>query len=112
MPIFSPTTTSAVRETSWEVNANITLENTTSMADLKVRREAMPGDGNMKIDGGEVATEQRLRFKGMDGRLKGVTGVYFYREAQEDQIDIGDARFDDRTTTAAGFGEATLSAFD
>jgi iron complex outermembrane recepter protein len=112
MTTFAPSTTAAILETSYEVSANFTLENTTSLADLNVWREAEPGGGNMKINGAEVATEQRLRFKGIDGRLKGVTGIYFYRQTQHDTIDIGPAEFDDKTTTAAGFGEATLSAFE
>jgi outer membrane receptor protein involved in Fe transport len=112
MTTFAPSTTAGILETSYEVNENFTLENTTSLADLNVWREAEPSGGNMKINGTEVATEQRLRFKGLEGRLAGVTGIYFYRETQHDKIDIGPAEFDDKTTTAAGFGEATLSTFE
>jgi iron complex outermembrane recepter protein len=112
MTTFAPATTAGILEMSYEFNENLTLENTTSIADLNVWREAEPFGGNMKINGTEFQTEQRLRFNALEGRLKGVTGIYFYRETQHDEIDIGPAEFDDKTTTAAGFAEATLSTFD
>src|SRR3546814_2321082 len=78
-----------------------------------VDRLAMPGDGNVRIDGKEYVIEPRLRFEGLDGRLRGFGSFYWFRADQDEWIDVfGGGNFDDRTTTAAVFGEATLSVTD
>jgi iron complex outermembrane receptor protein len=110
MPVFRPSATSGIIETKWALTDNYTFENTLSLTDTLIKRLATPGDGNAKIDGREVLFEPRLRFAGLDGRLNGIGGVHFFEAAQDESIDLfGGSSFDDETTTAAAFGEATLA---
>jgi iron complex outermembrane receptor protein len=112
MPVFNPRASSAIVETKWALNDSYTLENTLSLTDILIKRLATPGEGNAKIDGGEILFEPRLRFAGLDGRLTGISGVHFFRAKQDESIDLfGGSDFDDETTTAAAFGEATLAVF-
>ncbi len=69
MPVFNPKSTAGIIDTSWEVNETWTLENTTSIADIDIRRKALDGDGNAQIDGTEIVTEPRVRLTALDGDL-------------------------------------------
>src|SRR3546814_19110568 len=60
-----------------------------------VDRLAMPGDGNVRIDGKEYVIEPRLRFEGLDGRLRGFGSFYWFRADQDEWIDVfGGGNFD------------------
>lgn len=113
MPVFEPRSTGGVLETKWALSERLTLENTASVTDILVTRRALPGDGNVDLDAIEVAEEPRLRFSGFGGRLDGLLGLYLFHAEQEETIDLfGGGAFDDRTTTAAVFGEATIAVFE
>lgn len=113
MPVFSPRTTSGIADTRWKLSDTYTFENKLSATDLRVTRKAPPGEGNAQIDGTELVLEPRLRFNAQDKRLDGFVGLYLFRAHQEEAIDLfGGTRFDDRTTTGAVFGEATLALRD
>ena len=110
MPVFEPTTTSAVVESRWTLNGAIAYEHTVAFTDLRVERKAVPGDGNATIDGRELVVEPRVRFSAAGARLQGVGGLYYFRGRQDEAIDLfGGGAFDDRTDTVAGFGELVLS---
>lgn len=113
MPVFNPRATSGILDATWDVSESVALEGTFSATDLRIKRRAVPGDGNATIDGTELVAEPRLRFSGLDGRLSGLGGVYLFSAEQDESIDLfGGGTFDDSTTTTALFGEATLTVFD
>lgn len=113
MPTFSPRSTGGSLDSKWSLNDNLDLEATASLTDVKVIRRALPGDGNAEIDGLELAAEPRLRFTGLEGRLRGLGGIYVFRAKQDEAIDLfGGGAFDDKTTTIAGFGEATYAVLE
>ena len=108
MPVFNPSSTAGIIDTSWEVNETWTLENTTSVTGIDVQRKALPGDGNAQIDGLEIVTEPRVQLTALDGDLKILGGIYFFHNEQHETIDLfGGGDFDDETTTAAVFTEGT-----
>lgn len=108
MPVFAPRTTSAVVDTTWKLSDAMTFENRLSLADFTVERLATPGDGNVDIDGRDFALEPRLRFA--SGKTNGFVGAHLFRAKQDETIDLaGGGAFDDKTTTAAVYGEATTA---
>lgn len=112
-PVFNPRTTSGILDTSWKLNDNFTVENILSITELHVTRTAPIGEGNVIIDGEEFVAEPHLLFKGLDGRLSGLAGVYLFHSSQDESIDFGgDNRYDDSTTTVALFSEATYTVFE
>ena len=116
MPVFNPSSTAGILDASWQVNDTWTLENTTSVTGIDVQRKALTGDGNVQLDALEIMTEPRVRFIGLDGDLKILSGVYYFHNDQDETIDLfGGGAFDDETTTVAVFGEGTwtfLEDFD
>lgn len=113
MPIFNPESTGGIIDTTWEINDNWALENTTSVTGIDVRRKALPGDGNVDLDSLEIMSEPRVRFTGLDGRLNALGGVYVFNNEQDEFIDsLGGGNFEDSTTTVALFGESTLTVFE
>jgi len=113
MPVFEPTATSGVMETTWKISDTLTFQNTFSLADVKVKRLVQDLiDGPAYVHTREILAEPRLQFTGLEGRLKGFVGLYFFRANQDDWLDfITFNRWDDRTTTMAAYGEATLRVF-
>lgn len=113
MSTFEPRTTSGIADTTWILNDALTLENSFSYTDLGIIRRAPPGDGYVSIKGYELLEEPRLRFTGMDGRLKGLGGLHAFHASQDELFNFaffgGDNYFKDLTTTYAAFGEATYS---
>jgi outer membrane receptor protein involved in Fe transport len=118
MPVFEPRATSLVVDTTWPLagqggrdgTAGLAYEHTLSITGLDVTRRATPGDGNADIDGTEVMFEPRLRFAPGGGQLRGIAGLYMFRAVQDEAIDLfGGSQFDDRITTVAAFGEATVT---
>lgn len=113
MPVFRPQSTGGIIDSSWQINENLTLEGTASVTDLRVNRYAREGEGNVEINGLEVVGEPRLRFSALNGRLTGISGIYVFDADQDEFIDFPvDGTFDDSTTTAAVFGEATYSLLE
>lgn len=112
MPVFSPQSSSAIVETTWELSDSLAAEGTFSFTDIKVKRKTAPGDGNINIDGTELLLEPRLRFSGIGGRVDGVAGLYFFDARQDEFIDFGLSDYDDKTTTLAVFGEGTVALAD
>ncbi len=110
MPVFEPTSTSVIFDTTWKRSDRLSFENTLSYTGVRIERKAEPGDGNALIDGRELVIEPRVRFAGWGGRLKGFGGLYVFNAHQDETIDLfGGGAFDDKTTTVAGFGEATMT---
>ena len=110
MPVFEPESTSAVLESRWTLNERVGYEHTLAFTDLHVERKAVPGDGNAEINGHELVFEPRVRFSSRDTRIKGFAGLYAFRGRQDETIDLfGGGAFDDKTTTLAAFGEATVA---
>ncbi len=111
--MFEPRSLSGIADTSWILSDNLTFENTYSYTDLSVRRFAPPGQGYVEIDGYEMLEEPRLRFTGLDGRLKGLGGLHAFHASQDELFNFtsfgGDNYFKDLTTTYAAFGEATYT---
>ena len=106
----NPRVTSGVLDASWVINDRLTFENNLSYTDLNARRHAPTGTGNVTIEGREGVLEPRLRFSALDGRLNGFGGYYGLRANQNEDIDLfGGHRFNNKTSTDAAFGEATLT---
>jgi iron complex outermembrane receptor protein len=113
MPTFNPRSTGGTLESKWTLNDNIDLEATASLTDIRITRRALAADGNAVIDATEYTAEPRIRFTALDGRLRGLGGIYLFRNTQDETIDLfGGGAFDDKTTTVAGFAEATLAVLD
>lgn len=113
MPTFSTESTGGVFDTTWQINDNWALENTTSVTGVDIERKAVPGDGNATIDAVEVVSEPRVRFTGFDGRFNALGGIYVFNNEQDEFIDLlGGGTFDDGTTTFALFGESTITLFE
>lgn len=111
-PVFEPTTTSLIADTSYVIDPRLTFESVLSGTDLGVKRKSDPGQGIVDIDGHEYLFEPRLRMRG-EGRTSGVAGLYLYRSQQDESIDFPSPQaFDDRVTTAAVFGEGTWPLTD
>jgi len=109
-PRFEPRSISGIADTTMILSDALTLENTLSYTDLSVRRRPWPGNGYVEIDGYETLAEPRLRFNGMDGRLKGLGGLHAFHASQDELFNFsGDSRFKDLVTTYATFGEVTYS---
>ena len=110
MPVFEPSATTGTIDAEWALNDTFSLEATSSLSDTHVERHAPLGTGNVEIDGTEFVAEPRLRFSGLDTRLNGLFGLYFFTASQDEFIDFpADGNFDDKTTTVAAFGEATYA---
>lgn len=109
-PRFQPRSLAGIAETTWVLSDTFTVENTLSYTDVAVRRYASPGNGYVEIDGYETLFEPRLRFNGMDGRLKGLGGLHAFHASQDELFNFaGDNTFKDLVTTYATFGEVTYS---
>jgi outer membrane receptor protein involved in Fe transport len=111
MPVFQPTTTGVVAESSWRTSDRLAFEDTLSVTSLNVTREATPGDGNATIDAREIVFEPRVHFGLPETGIRGFGGVYLFHANQDEAIDLfGGGTFADHTMTAALFGEVTLPA--
>lgn len=108
-PTFTTRPKAGIVDTRWELGDNLTFENKLALTNVFVERKAPTGEGNAQIDAHELLLEPRLGFTALDGRLIGFGAVYLFRNTQDEQIDIFNGVFDDRTSTAAIFGEATLA---
>jgi outer membrane receptor protein involved in Fe transport len=108
MPVFAPRTTGVVAETTWRPGGPVSFEDTLSITGLHVDRFSPPGEGNATIDAREITFEPRVRF-GTSNGIRGFGGAYFFHANQDEAIDLfGGGAFDDRTRTAAAFGEVTV----
>ena len=113
MPVFNPKSTGGTLDTTWELSDNLALEGTASLTDVNVKRHAPAGQGNAEVESREVVLEPRVRFSGLDGRLKGVGGLYYFQASQDEFIDFPTpGNFDDHTRTVAAFGEGTYEIFE
>jgi iron complex outermembrane recepter protein len=108
-PTFTTRPTSGIADTTWAISETLTFNNKLALTDLYIERQAPPGFGNAEIDARELFLEPRLGFTALDGRLTGFGALYLFQNEQDETIDILDGVFDDRTRTAAVFGEATLA---
>ena len=110
MPVFQPRTTSAILASTWERSENLSFASTVAYTDFNVKRFAPVGTGIANIDGEQWVIEPTLRFRGMDGRVSGLGGVYYFHSSQDEFLDlITGGTFDDSTQTAAAFGELTYA---
>lgn len=108
MNTFSPRTTSAVLDTTYEISPTLTLENRIVGGDTHVQRKGEPGDGNANIRVRDLQIEPRLRFASADQQWKGFVGLYTFSADQDDDIDLfGGGAWTDKTRTWALYGEVT-----
>jgi hypothetical protein len=110
MPVFAPRVTSGTLETTWPLAERWTFENSLVAGHFKVKRLAMPGDGNAVIDGEDYSIEPRLRYRAADKSWTGFVGLYVFNAKQNDTIDLfGGGAWDDHTQTRSIYGEATVA---
>jgi iron complex outermembrane receptor protein len=110
MPVFAPRVTSGTVETGWRLSDRWSFENSLVAGNFKVRRLAVPGDGNALIDGHDFALEPRLRYTSADRSMTGFVGLYAFNARQRDTLDLfGGGAWDDWTQTRAIYGEATIA---
>lgn len=113
MPVFGTRADTGIADVTYEISEQFTLQTLLSATDLRVRRWAMPMDGNAEINATEYVVEPRLSFSLFGDRLKGFVGLHYFDNSQDEALDLfGGASFDDKTTTTAAFGEATFKATD
>src|SRR3546814_3497449 len=108
MPVFEPKSSSAIVDTRYQISDALRFEGLLTGTDLGVDRRANINDGVATVDSHEYVFEPRLRF-GSGGRFSGVAGLYLYRSDQDETLDfLAFQTYQDRTRTAAAFGEATI----
>lgn len=108
MPRFRTRADSAVLDTDIGLGDGVTLAMLGTFSDFRVQRFAALGGGNALIDGREYSFEPRIRFGSSDDRLSGFIAALAFRARQDEEIDIFDGIFDDKTDTNALFGELTF----
>lgn len=113
MPVFATRANGAIADLNWDVSDAASLQAILSGTDITVHRYALEGDGNVLIEAQEFVAEPRVRLSLLDERLRGFVGVHYFRNTQDEYIDLfGGGTFDDSTTTSAVFGEAIFKATD
>ncbi|MFC3076810.1 TonB-dependent receptor [Phenylobacterium terrae] len=109
-PVFGTRATSAILEASQTFGPGLTFEMLASGTDLRVRRYALPGDGNAEINGEEWVLEPRVRFGAAGDRIRGFVGAHVFKAEQDEYIDLfGGGTFDDSTRTYAAFAEGLVA---
>jgi iron complex outermembrane recepter protein len=111
MPVFAPRVDSGTLETSWDLFNGWAVENTMVAGRFKVKRKAVPGDGNALIDGRDGTLEPRLRYTSADKSVTALLGLHAFHAKQHDTIDLfGGGEWHDRTDTRSLYGETTFAA--
>lgn len=110
MPRFRTRANSAVLDTDVRLSDGVSLAVLGSGSDFRIQRLATLGSGNALIDGREYSLEPRIRFGSREDRLSGFIAGLLYHTSQDEEIDIFDGVFDDKTDTKAVFGELVFRA--
>ena len=110
MPRFRTRADSAVLDSDIGLSDGLSLAVLGTASDFRVQRFSELGGGNALIDGREYSFEPRLRFGDREDRLSGFIAGLVYRARQDEEIDIFDGVFDDKTDTNAVFGELVFQA--
>lgn len=107
---FGTRANGGILDLNYALTDDFALQAVISATDLRVTRDALPGDGNVKLDANERVIEPRLSFALLDKRLNGFVGLHHFRNDQDEFIDMfGGGNFDDYTATDAVFGEFTYA---
>jgi len=110
MPRFQTRADVLIADTDFRLGERLSLAILGTATDYRVQRFAVLGDGNALINGREYTAEPRIRFGTADDRLSGFIAGLVYRAHQDEEIDLFDGRFKDRTRTNALFGEIVFRA--
>ncbi len=110
MPRFRTRADAAILDTTISLSDGISLVILGTASDFRIQRLSELGAGNALIDGREYTVEPRLRFGSGDDRLSGFIAGLVYRTHQDEEIDIFDGIFEDKTRTNAIFGELVYKA--
>jgi outer membrane receptor protein involved in Fe transport len=112
MPVFTPKSTSAIVDTSYQISDALRFEGLLTGTDIDVDRRANTGDGVATVDSRQYTVEPRLRF-GNGERFSGVAGVFLFASDQDETLDfLALQHYDDQVRTAALFGETTIPLGD
>lgn len=105
MPRFRTRADAFILDTDVRLADGLSLALLGTGSDFRVQRFAQVGGGNALIDGREYSVEPRLRFGGVQDRLSGFIAGLIFRARQDEEIDLFDGIFNDKTDTNAVFGE-------
>lgn len=110
-PVHKTDSLSGIVNTSWALNDHLTFETVLSYTDFEFQRFAAIAPA--AINGREFVWEPRLTFVGMDGRLTGIFGAYYFDASQSETIDFGlPSAYEDATETKAIFAELNYAMTD
>ncbi|MGK6320500.1 TonB-dependent receptor [Sphingomonas sp. DT-204] len=110
MPRFRTRADVLVADTDFRITDGLSFAFLGTASDFRVQRFSTLGDGNALIDGREYTAEPRLRFGSAEDRLSGFIAGLVYRAHQDEEIDLFNGVFKDRTHTNAAFGELVFRA--
>lgn len=105
MPRFRTRANVMIADTEFRLSDGLTFAFLGTATDFRVQRFAALGSGNALIDGREYTAEPRLRFGSPGASVSGFIAAHFFRAHQNEEIDLLDGIFKDRTQTNAVFGE-------
>lgn len=107
-PVFETGSSSAAWDLAWQLSDRITLENKLIYTDFANDRLTLPTIQYANIDGREFQVEPLVRFA--SGDLRGLAGLRYFHSSQDEFVNLyGGSTFDDETTTASAFAEATYA---
>ena len=109
-PRFRTRANVAIVDTDFHISDGLALSVLGTATDFRVERFAALFDGNVLIDGREYSLEPRVRFGSAEDRVSGFIAGLFFDAKQNEEIDIFNSRFEDRTNTYAVFGEVVFKA--
>lgn len=109
-PRFRTRANVAIVDTDFHISDGLALSVLGTATDFRVERFAALFDGNVLIDGREYSLEPRVRFGLAEDRVSGFIAGLFFDAKQNEEIDIFNSRFEDRTNTYAVFGEVVFKA--
>lgn len=107
-PVFETESTSGAWDLAWRLSDRIALESKVIYTKFANDRLTLPTIQHASIDGREFQVEPLVRFDA--GDLRGLAGLRYFHSTQDEFVNLyGGSTFDDETTTASAFAEATYA---
>jgi len=109
-PRFRTRADVAIADTDFRLTDSLSFALLGTATDFRIERFSPLFEGNALINGREYTLEPRLRFGSAEDRISGFIAGLLFDAKQDEEIDIGNSLFEDRTRTYAVFGEVVFKA--